>query len=77
MNNYEEPLSIGQWMLTLLIMAIPCVSFIMLFVWGFGSGNQSRANFCKACLIWWLIMIGMVVFIGIIAAPMSFALFNY
>lgn len=48
MNNYEEPLSIGQWMLTLLIMAIPCVSFIMLFVWGFGSGNQSRANFCKA-----------------------------
>lgn len=48
----EEPLSVGQWMLTTLILMIPCVNIVMLFVWAFGSGNKGRANYCKATLIW-------------------------
>ena len=37
----EPVMGIGQWLLTLLVMSIPCVNIIMLFVWGFGSENQT------------------------------------
>ena len=49
------PMTMGEWIVTLIIMAIPCVNIIMCFVWGFGStGNLNRRNFCRA----YLIMIG-------------------
>ena len=46
------PLSMGEWVLTLLIMAIPCVNIVMCCVWAFGkTGNLNRRNFCRAQLI--------------------------
>ena len=46
------PISIGEWVITIIIIAIPIVGFIMLFVWGFGSNTQpSKANWAKATLI--------------------------
>ena len=32
-NDLEEPVSFGDWMITTLIMCIPCVGLIMMFVW--------------------------------------------
>ena len=47
-----NPMSIGDWIITSLIFAIPIVGFVMLFVWGFGSNTQpSKANWAKATLI--------------------------
>lgn len=57
----EPVMGIGKWLITLLVMSIPCVNIIMLFVWGFGSENQTRANFCRAYLI--LMVIGIVLMI--------------
>ena len=46
------PLTVGDWIITSIILAIPIVGFIMLFVWGFGSNTQpSKANWAKATLI--------------------------
>ena len=46
------PMSIGDWIITSLIFAIPIIGFIMLFVWGFGSNTHpSKANWAKASLI--------------------------
>ena len=42
-SGLEEPVSFGDWMVTMLLMCIPCVNIIMLFVWGFGSGTR-KAN---------------------------------
>ncbi len=52
-SQQQSPImSIGEWMLTLLITAIPIVGIAMLFVWGFGSQtNPTKANFAKASLI--------------------------
>ncbi len=61
----EEPMSVGDWMVTMLIMMIPCVNIVMLFVWAFGSGNKSRANYFKATLIWAAIGIGLSILISI------------
>jgi hypothetical protein len=54
----EQPISVGEWMLTIFLTAIPIVNIIMLFVWAFGSTtNLSKANWAKATLIWIAIMI--------------------
>lgn len=62
-SGLEEPVSFGDWMVTMLLMCIPCVNIIMLFVWGFGSGTKkSKANYCKAMLIW-MVIIGVLAFV--------------
>lgn len=64
-----KPVALGDWMLTMLICAIPIVNIIMLFVWGFGSNTQpSKANWAKATLIWFAIIIAfyVLVFIAIL-----------
>ncbi|MGB2957857.1 MAG: hypothetical protein WBG01_17690 [Bacteroidota bacterium] len=54
----EQPITLGEWMLTIFLTAIPIVNIIMLFVWAFGSTtNLSKANWAKATLIWIAIMI--------------------
>lgn len=56
-QGYQEsadtaPLSMGEWVLTLLLMSIPCVNIILCCVWAFGkNGNVNRRNFCRAELI--------------------------
>lgn len=51
-QNYHA-MSVGEWMITLLISVIPIVNLVMYFVWAFGDNtNQSKANWAKASLIW-------------------------
>ena len=46
------PLSMGEWLLTLLTAMIPCAGLILYFIWAFSkSGNLNRRNFCRAYLI--------------------------
>lgn len=59
-QNLEPVMTIGQWLITALVMSIPCVNIVMLFVWGFGNGNQNRANYCKAALILWIISMALM-----------------
>lgn len=73
-NQIEEKkasvVSLGDWLVTMLIMCIPLVNLIMLFIWGFGSGTpESKANWAKAQLVWMVIgIILLVLFWGAIAA---------
>ena len=65
--NEQQPVSLGNWMLTILIMAIPLVNLIMLLVWAFsGSTPVSKANWAKATLLWMLIMIVVAVLFGVL-----------
>ena len=53
-----KPVTLGDWMITFLLTAIPIVNIIMLFVWGFSKSTQpSKANWAKAALIWIAIVI--------------------
>jgi len=60
-SNYK-PLTIGDWLITFLIQAIPLVGFVMLFVWAFGDGTHpSKKSWAQASLIFALIMIVLVI----------------
>lgn len=76
-NDLEEPVSFGDWMLTTLIMCIPCVGLIMMFVWAFGSGTKkSKSNYFKAMLVWALISIVLSIVMLVIFGASFAALAN-
>ena len=58
----EKPLTTGEWFVTMLILGLPLVGLIMYFVWGFGEGNRSRRNFCRAALLWLAVVFGVFCF---------------
>lgn len=65
--NSEQPVSLGEWIVTYLLLCIPCVGLIMMLVWGFGGGAKpSKRNYCRAMLlisvIITILMIVMIVF---------------
>ena len=75
-----EPVSIGTWVGIILLSCIPCVNIIMLFVWAFGDGKESRKNWAKAQLIWVAIgIILSIIFYAILGATMwaAFQNMNY
>jgi hypothetical protein len=58
-QSQAQVMSVKDWIITILIAAIPLVGFVMMFVWAFGSNeNPNKANWAKAGLIW--IAVGMV-----------------
>lgn len=57
-------MTMGEWFITYLILMIPLVNIIMLFVWGFGDGNENRKNYCRVQLIFILISIVLSVVFG-------------
>ncbi len=66
-NQNSQIVTLGDWIVTYLIMSIPLVGFIMLFVWAFGSNTPaSKANWAKAALI--LMLISIIIYIVIFVA---------
>ena len=69
------PMSVGDWIITYLILLIPLVNIILLFVWAFGDGpNITRKNWAKGYLMLIGIMIVFWIFISIIMG--MFGMFN-
>lgn len=69
-NQYQQPdksvMSMGDWLITLLALLIPCAGIILYFVWAFGKNeNENRKNYCRAYLIYWAIttVLGIILFI--------------
>lgn len=66
--------SVKEWLLTNLILMIPLVNIVMMLVWAFGSNtNPNKANYFKATLILFAILMAIylvlaVVIFGSIAA---------
>lgn len=69
--------SVSDWLITILIMAIPIVNIIMMFIWAFSpETNPSKANYFKASLIWAAIGIGisilfLILFVTVFASMVS------
>jgi predicted permease len=53
----SKQMSVGDWIVTYLLMCIPLVGIIMLFVWAFGSDTRpSRKTWAQATLILLLVI---------------------
>jgi hypothetical protein len=48
----QTPVSVGNWLITFLLLAIPLVNIVLLCVWSFSERlNPSKRNYCRAALI--------------------------
>ena len=58
----EKPLTFGDWMVTILVLAIPLVNIVALIYWAASSGtNVTKQNYARASIAWFLI--GLVIFL--------------
>ena len=76
-SGYDtSPMSVKDWVITMILLAIPVVGIVMLIIWIVSStGNVNRRNYCLASLVIAAIAIVLViifaVFFGGMAALMS------
>ena len=71
----QSIVSIGDWIITFILMVIPIVNLVMLFVWAFGGNTpESKANWAKARLIFMLIGFGIVILFWSSIAALIFAI---
>ena len=77
-ENLEEPITMGEWLITMLIMLIPCVNIVMMFVWAFSSTEKkSKSNYFKASLIFTgIMMVFMFIMTIIMGAAIAAAIEN-
>lgn len=58
----KSVVSMGDWLVTMLIMCIPIANLVMLFIWAFGGSTpESKSNWAKAQLIWMVIGVILVI----------------
>ncbi len=69
-DGLEEPVSMGEWALSLFLTLLPCVGIIMMFIWAFGSSEKkSKSNFFKVQLIFTAIgiVLSVIIYIALFA----------
>ncbi|MCI8599354.1 MAG: hypothetical protein HFJ10_13110 [Lachnospiraceae bacterium] len=78
-DELEEPVTMGEWMISLLIMLIPCANIIMMFVWAFSSKEKkSKSNYFKASLIFAGIVLALyIVFFIVMGLSMASMMDTY
>lgn len=59
-----RPMTLGDWMLTILVLAIPVVNIVMYVYWAVSdSGNANRRTFCQASILWAVIGFGIMMLV--------------
>ena len=61
-----RPLSVNEWFVTILILALPLVNVVMYLYWALADGvNVNKRNFCRASIAWAILgaLIGIIVVI--------------
>ncbi|MGB4705301.1 MAG: hypothetical protein WBI18_09565 [Candidatus Saccharicenans sp.] len=63
----EQTVSVGEWLITLLLASIPVVNIVMLLIWAFSENTKlSKANWAKATLIWLIIVVAFYFFVAVL-----------
>ena len=70
----ETPVSIGDWVLTLIVLGIPVVNIILYVYWALSDSTApSKKNYCRACILIVMILSATGLLFGIIAAAFAAA----
>lgn len=81
-NTYESgqdtsPMSMGDWILTILAAMIPCGGIVIYFIWAFSkSTNINRRNFCRAQLVIMGIVLAIYLIFVVLFGTMIFSAFD-
>ncbi len=69
---HDEEMTLGQWLVTLLLLIIPCVNIVLLFVWAFSANTPiDKKRFAQAELIFAAIgLVLSIIFYAVFGAAM-------
>ncbi len=74
-NNQQDnsPMSMGDYLVCMLLTMIPLVGIILLFVWAFSRGtNTNKANWAKAMLVFLaVVLLIYIVFFAMIMGSLA------
>ena len=69
-----RPLTVKEWFVTILILALPLVNIVMYLYWAFADGvNLNKRNFCRASLLWAVVGITIGIFLAIVVGALGVA----
>lgn len=70
MSNKDDKnyISVGHWMLLMLLTALPCIGVILILVFAFVGENESRKNYFKALIAWFLVLLGIFLVLALLGA---------
>lgn len=66
-NSERNYMSVGHWMWLIFLTAIPCVGVILILVFACVGENETRKNYFRALIAWFLIIVA----IGVTLAVLS------
>ena len=73
-----SPMSVKDWVITMILLAIPVVGIIMLIYWIVSStGNINRRNYCLASLVIAAIAIVIVIIFAVFFGGMAALMGNH
>ena len=52
-KNY---ISFWFWLFALFVVALPCIGVVMIIIWALVGENESRKNYFRALIAWFLIL---------------------
>lgn len=76
-SGLDQPMSVGQYVIMMLLSGIPLVGLILMFVWAFGNDiNTNKKNYARAFLIIAAIGIAVSIFLSSILAATFATIFR-
>ncbi len=76
-SNLEEPMTMGDWFLTIILQSIPCVGAVLLIYWAFSSNvKKSKQNYCRVALIFLVIFVVLYFILGAAIVSMFASMSN-
>ena len=76
-GNQWPHMTMGNWIVTFLLMLIPIANIVLMFMWAFGNDvNPSKKSFFKASLIMAAISIALSILLGGILTTVLTSLVN-
>ncbi len=67
----DQPMTFGDWMVTILIMAIPLVNLVAIIYWAASSGtNLNKQNYARASIAWFIIWVVIAIFLSLIGVAL-------
>jgi len=72
LSPQETPVSIGDWVLTLIVLGVPVVNMILYIYWALSDSTPlSKKNYCRACILIVVILSAAGVLFGVMAAALA------
>ena len=65
-DNDKNYISVGHWMLLMLLTGLPCIGVILILIFAFVGENESRKNYFRALIAWFLIIAGIVLVLALL-----------